>query len=267
MKVAVIQMASGPDKTKNILRAQTLAQTAIDHNAEFIAFPEYFNFRGPIRSLRDWKSIREMIPGESTQPFIDMARRDKVPMLLGSLYEFIPGSFRAYNTAVFIDEKGRIAGTYRKINLFKANINNKVIREAKIFRPGKKLCVVQVGRFKCGLSMCFDLRFSDIYAEYKKQGVHILCAPSSFSRITGEAHWEALVRARAIENLSYVIAPNQGGIDGRGVASYGNSMIVDPWGKILARASSCREEIIYADVSMEVVCAKRDHLPTVYRNR
>ena len=113
------------------------------------------------------------------------------------------------------------------------------------------------------MSVCYDLRFPALYRYYAKGGVNVLCVPSAFTQKTGQAHWEVLLRARAIENLSYVVAPNQIGKDGRGVPSYGNSMIIDPWGKILARASEKNEEIIYADINSAIMKRVRKILPRV----
>ena len=120
-----------------------------------------------------------------------------------------------------------------------------------VFSAGKNTALAKVEGMKTGLSICFDLRYPEMYRKYFLKGAEVLCVPSSFTRTTGRAHWEILLRARAIENKCYVLAPNQAGKNGQGVTCYGNSMIVDPWGRILARASNNKEEIIYADISKE----------------
>ncbi len=117
----------------------------------------------------------------------------------------------AYNTSVFIDPHGKITAKYRKIHLFDARIGDKIVKEEDCLRAGRRPVTVKVGEFKVGLSICYDLRFPDLYQNYARRGVEILTVPSCFTRKTGEAHWETLLRARAIENLSYVLAPNQVG--------------------------------------------------------
>jgi nitrilase len=121
--------------------------------------------------------------------------------------------------------------------------------------------MAKAGNWVIGISICYDLRFPELYQRYARQGAEILCVPSAFTKMTGMAHWEVLLRARAIENLCYVLAPNQIGRDGNGVPSYGNSMIIDPWGKILARASGSKEEIIYADLDKRALKDQRAILP------
>ena len=126
---------------------------------------------------------------------------------------------------------------------------------------GKKSVVSRVEDFKIGMSVCYDLRFPDLYQSYRQKGAHILTVPASFTQMTGRAHWEVLLRARAIENQCYVLAPNQVGQDGRGVATHGHSMVISPWGEVLARASSDKEEIIYAEISLEEIKKTQKTLP------
>jgi len=257
VKVAVVQMNSGGDKRKNIVRGIFLCQKAIADRAQFILLPEVFNYRG---TQEAWQ-VAEPIPGESTRPFQELAKTKRVHILLGSLYERIKNSGKAFNTSVLVDKYGKIVGHYRKIHLFKANIQDKVIRESQTFKAGRGLATAQVEGFSVGLSVCYDLRFPWIYRAYAQKGVDILCVPSAFTKATGEAHWEVLLRARAVENLCYVLAPDQIGKDGRGVDSFGHSMIIDPWGKVMAKASGGREQIIYAQINKQILWDKRKALP------
>jgi len=260
MKVAVIQTGAGPNKAQNIKRATDLVLRAITQGAKFIALPEVFNYRG-LLSAENFSSVAERIPGESTRPFLALARERKVFILAGSVYEKGPQAKKYRNASVLISDTGKIIAQYRKINLFNAILGNKVFKESLWFLPGKSLAVAPVEDFKVGLSICYDLRFGDLYRKYARKGVDVICIPSAFTKKTGQAHWEILVRARAIENLSYVLAPNQVGEDYRGVASYGNSLIVSPWGEVIARASTDKEEIIYAEIQKGSIQEARAALP------
>lgn len=261
MKAAVIQLSSTTDKSENLKKALDFVRRAIDRRARLIALPEVFIFRGRIRSRVDVRSVAETIPGESLRPLMALARRHKVFILAGSIYEKAAGEDNAYNTSVFIDDRGTIKARYRKIHLFEAVLGNNRIREVDCFMPGHKAALARAEEFKIGLSICYDLRFPEMYRKYAALGVHVLCVPSAFTHETGKAHWEVLVRARAIENRCYVLAPDQIGKSGKGVRHYGHSMIVGPWGEILAAASGDKEEIIYAQLDLRGIEAARQKLP------
>ena len=263
MKVAVVQLSAGSNKKQNIKHAVDLVSRAIGQSAQFIVLPEAFNYRGPL-SKDSFLAIAEKIPGESTLPLISLARKSGVFILAGSIHEKIPNKQKCYNTSVLINPQGKIIAKYRKINLFDAVLDKTVIKESMWFLSGASLAAAPVKEFKVGLSICYDLRFGDLFRKYAKNGVNVLCVPSVFTKKTGQAHWEVLVRARAIESLSYVLAPNQTGEDYRGVSAYGNSLIVTPWGEILARASD-KEEILYADIDKSAVEQARAILPDFSR--
>jgi predicted amidohydrolase len=263
VKVALVQLSATKDKKENVEKAQQLVRRAAARGAKFILLPEVFNYRGPLNAPKFFLSVPERIPGKSTKPFLSLAKEKKIHVLLGSVYEKAPGGRRAYNTSVLIDSRGRVRATYRKINLFDAVIGKKGLKESKTFKAGHLRKVVRVGEFKAGMSICYDLRFPLLYRAHAVRGANVMLVPSAFTRKTGEAHWKTLLRARAIENLSYVLAPNQIGKDARGVASYGHSMIVSPWGKILAEASGDREEILYADIKLSEVVEVRKVLPKI----
>lgn len=262
MKIALIQLNAGPDKKRNIDRALRFILEAIRSKAQFILLPEVFNYRGPLNRAR-LNAVAEFIPGESILPLMLFARAHRVYILAGSIYEKIKSKTKVFNTSVLIDSAGRIRSRYRKIHLFDAVVDKKVLKESQIFLPGKKPVVAEVGAFQIGMSVCYDLRFPELFRFYAKSGVNVLCVPSVFTKTTGRAHFEILLRARAIENLCYVLAPNQIGRNSQGVLSYGNSMVVDPWGKILARASENREEIIYVDLKSQVILEARRRLPGI----
>lgn len=265
MKTAVIQFNAASDKNRNIKRALSLVRRAITQKAKFILLPEIFNYRGKADARKGLRDIAEDLPGASTSPFMEEARRRRVFILAGSVCERIANDKKVFNTSVLINTRGEIVAKYRKINLFDAVIGKTRLRESRRFRGGHGTAASKVGPWMVGLSICYDLRFPELYQKYAQAGADVLCIPSSFTKETGLAHWETLLRARAIENLCYVLAPNQIGKDGQGIASYGNSMIIDPWGKILARASGDREEIIYARLDKGILKKRRRILPR--RNR
>ena len=262
MKIALLQFCATQDTAMNLARAIDMSRDALERNAKFILLPELFNFRGDTSNKELLAKAAEKIPGPTVDAFIPLAKKYKVSFLLGSIIEKTSGA-RAYNSSVFIDSSGKIIAKYRKIHLFDARIGDKIIKEEDYFRAGRRLVTVKTGEFALGLSICYDLRFPSLYQGYARQGVEILTAPSCFTRKTGKAHWETLLRARAIENLAYVLAPNQVGIDVRGIQAHGHSMIISPWGEILACASADAQEIIYGDINVEEVRKARSILPGI----
>lgn len=263
MKVAVIQLNAGADKKKNVERAVDLVKKAIGARAQWILLPEAFNYRGRVNEKTLLRNIAESIPGESTAPFLELAKKKNVFILAGSVCERIKGKRKVHNTSVLIDNKGKIAARYRKINLFDAVLGKKVLKESKYLMPGKRIMTAHIHNLNVGMTICYDLRFPALYRKYIRRGCHVITVPSCFTKETGKAHWETLLRARAIENLCYIVAPNQTGKDSRGISVYGHSMIISPWGEILARASANRQEIIFADINMTAVKQARTVLPSI----
>jgi len=264
MKVALIQFNATEDKEKNVRRAKKFVQQAILEKAQWILLPEVFNFRGDVSNKTVTRQIEESIPGETSQDFLEIAQKHNVAILLGSLLEK-SSKKKAYNTSVYLNGHANEVKKYRKIHLFEAVLGDKILNEALLMSPGKKLQIVAVKEFKVGLSICYDLRFPDLYQQYAHQGAHVLTVPSCFTKHTGKAHWETLLRARAIENFCYVLAPNQVGRDSRGIESYGNSMIVGPWGEVIARGSADKEEIIFGNIFLSNVNEARRKLPGIIK--
>lgn len=261
MKIAAIQLGATADKARNLEKAVDFVRRAIDRRARLIALPEVFIFRGRSRSRADVRGVAETIPGESLKPLLALAGKYRVFILAGSIYEKAAGMDKAYNTSVFIDDRGTIKAKYRKIHLFEAILGNKRIREADCFVAGRRVVMARAKEFKIGLSICYDLRFPEMYRRYAALGAHAVCVPSAFTHETGKAHWEVLLRARAIENRCYVFAPNQVGKSGHGVRHYGHSLIVGPWGEVLAAASGNKEEIIYAQLNLSDIKTARKKMP------
>ena len=260
MRIALIQFNAGADKNDNIRRAVTFVERALKAGANFVLLPELFHWRGDMRGPSLMAAVAERVPAESVHPFLALAAGHKAFILIGSVLERASNN-KFYNTSVLINDQGSIGAKYRKIHLFDARIGDTIIKESDYFIPGSRGAMARARGFTAGLSICYDLRFPDLYRRYGRLGADVLTVPSCFTKKTGQAHWETLLRARAIENLSYVLAPNQVGAGARGVEAYGNSMIVSPWGQVQARGSGDREEIVYGEINKAEIIKARAILP------
>ena len=263
IKAAIIQINANSDKAQNLEKIAVLLEQSLEHKPDLLCLPEVFNFRG----AKDLSIVAaEEIPGgESTKLLQDFAKANNVWISNGSIFEKVAEEL-PYNTSILINADGEVVEKYRKNHLFKASFKNKDVDEASKSQACKEICVADFKRngeeLGLGMSICYDLRFPELYRSYAIQKAQILLVPSSFARKTGEAHWESLLRARAIENQAYVVAANQWGTI-NGLETYGNSMIVDPWGKVISRASLACDEIISAELDMEYLQKVRKKLPAL----
>ncbi len=260
MKVALIQLDAGSDKPFNLLKAEQLVLKAAKKRADLICLPEVFVYRGDLSRTAERLSVAEYIPGFSTRKFAKIACDHHVSILLGSIYEKRSGEKKVYNTSILIDNRGNIEAKYRKQHLFRARVGRTDVDESRTFLAGRRFQVAKVQGWSVGLSICFDLRYPELYREYRRRGAEVLCVPASFTYETGQAHWMTLLRARAIENQCYILAPNQIGKDHRGIRYYGHSAVVDPWGKVIAEGSSDREEILYATLDRKLIQSTRQRI-------
>jgi len=190
---------------------------------------------------------------------MEIAKKTGVNILAGSVYERAEEGNKIYNTSVIIDYSGLLICKYRKMNLFRAIIDGQEIDEANTFKAGNKSVICKINGRKIGLSICFDLRFPELYREFYNEGVDMIAVPSSFTTRTGQLHWETLLRARAIENYCYILAPNQFGIDGNGVETYGHSMVIDPQGHVIDVLNKQEEGILMAKLFIK----NRIHYPAL----
>ncbi len=261
MKTAIIQMNSGLDKKSNVLKAKQLVLQACRRGAGLIVLPEAFTYRGPLGLKNQKEQSADTMGGSLIKEFSAIAREKNACIVLGSFYEPSSDKKRFYNTMVVISAKGETAAVYRKRHLFKARLKTSPVDEGRHFVAGKKTAAARLGPFRLGCAICYDLRFPEMFQQYYKKGCNVLVVPSAFTHETGKAHWETLLRARAIETRSYVLAPNQYGKDGNGVMAHGNSMIVDPWGKVLARAKTVGTEVLYAELALGEIQKARQRLP------
>lgn len=231
---AAVQMTSREDKERNLETAERLVREAAERGARLVALPELFNCLG-----RKEQVIRaaERIPGHTSRRMSELARRLRITLLAGSLCERAEGRDRVFNTSLLFDDSGTLLARYRKIHLFDVDLPGRVsYRESSWMAPGRDVVSADTVHGRLGLSICYDLRFPELYRRLVRQGCRILLVPSAFSLPTGRDHWEVLLRSRAIENQAYVIAPNQCGRHTPGFATCGRSAIIDPWGVTLAVA-------------------------------
>lgn len=259
--VAALQMTSGADEGYNVERAFALLEDAIGRGATYVQLPEYFNYYG---STSRYGEVAELIPGPLTRRLGELALAHRVTIHVGSMLERSIDATTYFNTSVVIGEDGQVRATYRKVHLFDVEVTGEVsYRESRAIGAGHELVTVELGEFTLGLSICFDLRFPELYRTLALRGATVLAIPSAFNARTGRAHWEVLVRARAIENLCFVVAATQVGTTAQGLASYGHAMIVDPWGEVLASSDAEGEDVIVASIDLGEVARRRAQIATL----
>lgn len=264
--VAAVQMASGAHRETNWQAAERLIRRAAGAGARLIVLPEVFAWRG---AAADEAAHRETIPGPTTMRLAGLAQELGAHLCLGSILEAIPGDPRAYNTSCLIAPSGEVVACYRKMHLFDIDLPGRVtVRESDTRAPGTDFIVAPTPLGPIGMSICYDLRFPELYRALSAAGAEILVVPSAFTRPTGEAHWDVLCRARAVENQCWVIAANQSGRSPHGFADYGHSLIVDPWGTVVARAPADAEEtIVVATIDPAETARIRRELPCLQHRR
>jgi predicted amidohydrolase len=257
---AVVQMTSTADVERNLAAAESLVAEAAGRGARLVGLPENFAF---LRSEGEPIAEAQSLDGPWVLRMGALARRHAVTLLLGSLPEKIPGDRRVYNTSVLLSADGALLASYRKIHLFDIDLPGlEHLKESRSVAPGDAVVVADAGFVMVGLSVCYDLRFPELYRELTRRGAKVLAVPSAFTERTGKAHWEVLLRARAIENLAYVFAPAQVGVHGKGRTSHGHAMIVDPWGTVLAQAGG-GEEVALAELDLDRLARLRKELPAL----
>lgn len=260
-QASVLQMISNASVRANISQAESLIEVAKRSGSELAVLPENFAFMGMKES--DKLSICEhFLTGEIQQMVAAMAKKYQIWIIAGTIAlrsETCPGKVRA--SSLVFDDKGKVAARYDKIHLFDVALSpHETYHESQTVEPGDSPVIVDTPLGVVGLSVCYDLRFPELYQRLRALGATVFAIPSAFTAATGLAHWQILLRARAIENLCYVLASNQGGTHQNGRSTYGHSMIVDPWGQVLAAASIGASHII-AEVNETTVETLRKQLP------
>ena len=266
MRVAVCQMRSGEDTAANIATAERLLHQAAGHGVDLAALPETFTYLG--RSAGRTRAA-EPVSGPTTARLSALAHDRGIWILGGSVLEAADG--RVYNTSVLLDRDGELVARYRKIHLYDVELPDQPpIRESDTFTPGDRLVTHPIEEARLALTICYDLRFPELYRDLMVLGAEVLCVPSQFQHSTGVAHWEVLLRARAIENQCFVVAPGQWGTYGREGSnrrSHGHSMIVDPWGRVLVEAPEEGDGVFVADLDLAELREVRTRLPALHHRR
>ena len=260
--VAAIQLDSQDDEGRNFARARELALRARERGARLIAFPENLLYEG------DDGARRHPLP-EWEPRLGELARELQAFLLAGSLREPMDGGERAWNTSLLFDPRGERLARYRKIHLFDVDVpGGPVEQESRYIAPGAEPVVVELpGLFKLGLSVCYDLRFPELYRALVDRGAQVVAIPASFALMTGKDHWDVLVRARAIEDQVFVLAPGQFGKKPHGRVKFGGTMIVDPWGVVLGRAPEAADQVVLAELDLERQERIRAALPCLSHRR
>jgi len=264
VRAAAIQLNATEDKARNLARADRLVREAADLGCELVVLPEkWAGLGGPEVA----QAVAEPLDGPAVTWARTVARELGIDLVAGSLTEHVPGDERARNTSVHVGPDGELHATYRKIHLFDVEVEGKEYRESDTEAPGSEIVVSEAADgTRLGLSVCYDLRFPELYRILALRGADVLCVPAAFTVPTTRDHWEVLLRSRALENQCYVVAANQIGEHAPGYRSGGRSMIVDPWGLVLAQAPDV-EGVVTAELDPERLREVRTRMPILASRR
>lgn len=265
-KVALIQMRSGIDPARNMDDAEAMIREAAASGARLIATPETTHL-----VQRDTETLPGVIKTPDVDPalvrFADLADELNIDLLIGSL-AMLGEHGKAVNRSVLFGPDGAITATYDKIHMFDVSLGGgENYRESATYQPGERAVVVNAGELKLGLSICYDVRFAALYRRLAKAGALVMTVPSAFTQPTGRAHWETLLRARAIETGSYVLAPAQGGKHADGRKTWGHSMVIGPWGDVIAQLDHDGPGVLYAEIDPAKALKARERIPALNGDR
>lgn len=262
-KVAVVQLNTQNDKGENLKNICAAIDEAAANGAKLVAFPEVMNVIG--ENVGEGGQA-ETVPGYTTEKLMAKAKEHGIYIHGGSICESIPGETRSYNTTVMIDPNGEIIAKYNKIHTFDVTLpDGTVCDESARVHPGDEIVTVETELGVLGFSICYDIRFPELFRLLALKGAQVIFTPANFTMPTGKDHWEPIIRTRAIENGVYMVSPGQIGQKTR-FAAYGNSMVVDPWGNVISRASN-RACTIYAEIDLDYVDAIRQQIPSLKNRR
>lgn len=266
LRVAAVQLQSDDDVPRNLERIRRWVSQARDAGAQLVLLPENFAYfgseSGKARHVEDLTR-----GGPITDALRELAVTHGVHLIAGGLPEVSADPARPYNTSAVFDPRGELVASYRKIHLFDVELpDGRTLRESEGTTPGTDAVVVEVSGFRIGLSICYDLRFSGLFAELARRGVDLITVPAAFTEQTGKDHWHVLLRARAIEWQCWVLAAAQWGSHPRARRSYGHSLLADPWGVVVAECSN-REGVVVAEVDRELLETVRAQLPCAAHRR
>ncbi|HET8975371.1 MAG TPA: carbon-nitrogen hydrolase family protein [Solirubrobacterales bacterium] len=262
MRAAAVQLNSTDDYERNLRVAESLVRAAAADGADLVVLPEKWTLLGPADALR---AAAQPLDGPALSAAASWARELGIHLVAGSVPELAEGQEKLFNTSALIGPDGALRGVYRKIHLFDVDVDDVSYRESEAEQPGDEIVVADGGGIPVGLSVCYDLRFPELYRILALREARIVTVPAAFTERTGRDHWEVLIRARAIENQVFVVAAGQIGDAPPHYRSFGRSMVVDPWGVVLAQAPDT-ECFVAADLDITVQNEMRESLPSL-RNR
>jgi predicted amidohydrolase len=263
MKVAAIQLNSQDNKKENITKAIKYIAEAANKGTDFVVLPEYVDFMGEDNEKLE---NAETIPGPTSNAFAKIAKEHGIYLLGGSIHEKeINNSI--YNTSLLFNRDGKMIAKYRKVHLYDAQFKERhTVNESEIILPGDEIITAETSFGTVGLSICYDVRFPEMFRSLALMGSQVIFAPAAFPMYTGSLYWEVLLRARAVENQCFIVASGQFGTAPPDQVLYGNSMIIDPWGTVLARAPE-KESIIIADIDLSYIEKVRNNIPCFNHRR
>ncbi len=264
MRAAAVQLTSTPDRDRNLEAADRLTRAAAQAGATLVVLPEKWAVLG---TPEQTAAGAEPLDGPALTWAAGAARELGIDLIAGSIAEHVDGATRVRNTSVHFGPDGEARATYRKIHMFDVEVGGRVYRESETDEPGDEVVLTTTADgVELGLSVCYDLRFPELYRELAVRGSRVLIVPAAFTLATTREHWEVLLRARAIEDQAFVVAANQIGQHAPGIRSGGRSMIVDPWGLVLAQAPDA-ETFAIADLDLERQDEIRRTLPSLANRR
>lgn len=265
--VACVQMASGPNVGANLLEAERLIEEAVSQQARLVVLPENFSIMGKTEDEK--LQVRETEGSGPVQTFLaEQSARHGIWLVGGTIPMVAEDDAKVRATCLLFNDRGKQVARYDKIHLFDVKLvdSDEQYTESETIEPGSEVVVTDTPFGRMGISVCYDLRFPELYRQQLQLGMEIMVVPSAFTAFTGRSHWEVLVRARAIENQCYVIAPDQGGYHLNGRETHGHSMIVDPWGTVL-NSLARGPGVVCADVELGRVSSARRNFPSIEHRR
>lgn len=267
MKVAATQLNSQADVGANLARVEDIVREAKLAGAELVVLPEAFSFLGDEQSKA---ALAEDLEGDGPVcvSMRELCRNYGIHLVAGGILERSPDPKRPFNTSAVFDPEGQLLARYRKMHLFDVELDDGTRwHESRGTHPGSEPTLADLGDYRLGLSICYDLRFAEMFAWYRKHGANIITVPAAFTRTTGRAHWHVLLRARAIETQCWVVAAAQEGEHPFGRQTYGHAMIVDPWGEVVAERTESGPGFVICDLGLDRVASARKQIPVEAHRR
>lgn len=260
---AAIQMSSTPNKVENLEAGERLIRAAVSAGADLVALPEFWTCHGLEAVYRE---NAEPVPGPTTRFLGGLASELGIYLLGGSILEGDSTSTKLHNTSTFFRPDGEMSAVYRKVHLFDVELPDGEYLESETIAPGDEIVTAKAGSATLGLSVCYDVRFPELYRLLALRGAQVLAVPAAFTLQSGKDHWELLLRARAVENQAFVVAPAQWGQQADGRWTYGRAMIVDPWGTVVAQCPD-RDGYALAVMDLAYLDRLREEFPSLKNRR